>query len=314
MEINPLQAQDVWKDVGENIIFTTLLLNRTDQQQAQELIQEFADRANAIKNSMRIRYPEDELRVAIGFGAQAWSYLFPKASVPKELVTFSEIKGPKYTAVATPGDLFLHVRAHKMAVCYEVVEQLSHFLRNFTTVVDETHGFRYFEGRAIIGFIDGTENPANEDTASYALIGSEDPEFINGSYAFAQKYRHNMQAWNDLDTTDQEKAIGRKKFSDLELVDEQKDSNAHNIVSQDNDDGVEHKIVRMNVPYSDPATGITGTYFIGYSRYFSVTHRMLVNMFSQNDRLLDFSTPLTGSMYFIPSRSLLARIAAGELC
>ncbi len=106
---------------------------------------------------------------------------------------------------------------------------------------------------AIIGFVDGTENPSALDTPEYAVIGDEDPAFENGSYAFAQKYQHNLDAWNDLSTEDQEKAIGRKKFNDLELDDEAKLANSHNVVSQDNDGGVEHKIVRMNVPFSNPA-------------------------------------------------------------
>lgn len=69
----------------------------------------------------------------------------------------------------------------------------------------------------------------------------------------------------------------------------------------------------MNVPYGDPSRGVAGTYFIGYARHFTVTQRMLENMFSQSDRLLDFSTPITGNAFFIPAKSLLARIADGDL-
>ncbi|HAJ54001.1 MAG TPA: peroxidase, partial [Lactobacillus sp.] len=32
-----------------------------------------------------------------------------------------------------------------------------------------------------------------------------------------------------------------------------------------------------------------------------------------SDRLLDFSTPLTGELFFIPSKSVLGQIADGEL-
>ena len=118
------------------------------------------------------------------------------------------------------------------------MSQMRLFLKDFTTVVDETKGFRYFEGRAIIGFIDGTENPQMEDAANYAIIGDEDPNFENGSYAFAQKWRHNMDIWNHLTTETQEKAVGRKKFSDLELADDEKFKNAHNVASQATIDGV----------------------------------------------------------------------------
>ena len=311
--INPSAAQDVYRDAGENIQFTTYLIDREDIAKDREALAEFVDRLAAIERSMAIRYPDAQLKVAFGLGATAWRLLFPTASQPKELVDFTPINGPRYTAPATAGDLFMHVRAKEMAVVFEVMDQAREFLRDWTTVVDETHGFRYFEGRAIIGFIDGTENPAGADAAEYALIGDEDPEFANGSYAFAQKYTHNMDAWNALHTEDQEKAIGRHKFSDRELDDDDKLANAHNLASQDNMDGIEHKIVRMNVPYAKPGEGIAGTYFIGYARHFTVTQRMLENMFTQSDRLLDFSTPITGNAFFIPSRPLLERIAEGDL-
>ena len=101
---------------------------------------------------------------------------------------------------ASKGDIFLHLRADNEAVVYEMMSQLRLFLKDYTSLVDETKGFRYFEGRAIIGFIDGTEAPQIEDAAHYALVGDEDPFFENGSYAFAQKWHHNMDIWNKLTT------------------------------------------------------------------------------------------------------------------
>lgn len=313
MTVDIKRAQDVYKDAGESVIFTTLMLKREDQAKVKDAIAEFADMSNSIINSMRVRAPEAQAHIAWGFGSDAWDYLFPEAPKPKQLAPFQEIKGPKYTAVSTPGDIFIHVRASKMAVCYELMDQFMGILRPITTVEDETHGFRYFEGRAIIGFIDGTENPAGIESMDYTLIDeNEDPEFVNGSYAFAQKYTHNMDAWDALKTEDQEKSIGRHKFNDRELDDDEKLPNAHNVASKDEEGGVEHKIVRMNVPYSEPAKDIKGTYFIGYSKDFSITNRMLTNMFTKSDRLLDFSTPITGNLFFIPSKDTLEKIADGD--
>ncbi|MFC6171155.1 Dyp-type peroxidase [Loigolactobacillus jiayinensis] len=311
MPIDVRDAQAVYKDAGENIIFQTLLLKRDDQAAELAAIQDLAENMQSVINSMVIRYPEGRLSISFGLSAAAWTYLFPNAPRPKELETFTTIEGPKYVAPATGGDLFFHVRAQTAAITYEVMDQLGSFIQAATTVLDETHGFRYFEGRAIIGFVDGTENPATVEGADYALIGEEDPEFINGSYAFAQKYIHNMDAWKALKTEDQEKAIGRRKFSDKELPDDEKLKNAHNVVSQDNENGVEHKIVRMNVPYSDQ--GVTGTYFIGYAREWAITKRMLTSMLTNSDRLLDFSTPITGEVFFVPSKTVLAKIADDEL-
>lgn len=311
--MNPNQAQDVWKDAGEHVQFTVLELKREDQAKEQAAIEEFVDRYQAIIRSLRIRDNKGNLKASLGFSNAAWDYLFPNAPKPKELETYQTISGDKYSMPATKGDIFLHIRANDEAVVYEMISQCMLFLKDYTTVVDETKGFRYFEGRAIIGFIDGTEAPQVEDAADYAIVGDEDPFFENGSYAFAQKWRHHMDIWNKLTTEDQEKAVGRKKFSDLELSDKEKFKNAHNVTSQAKINGVEQKIVRMNVPYSDPASGITGTYFIGYSRHWTVTKKMLENMVEKHDYLLSFSDILSGQLFFIPSRPLLDKIADGEL-
>ncbi|MCT8394145.1 Dyp-type peroxidase [Weissella confusa] len=313
MPVTPTKAQDVWKDVGKNVSFVVLKLKRENLAADQEAIAEFADRSQAIERSMMIRAADANLKVSIGFSRTAWDYLFPNAAVPKQLETYTTLTGPEYSMPASEGDIFLHVRAGDEAVVYEVVRQFMVFLEPVATVLDETKGFRYFEGRAIIGFIDGTEAPAEFEAADYALVGEEDPEYINGSYAFAQKWLHDMDFWGKMKTEEQEKAVGRHKFDDLELEDDEKFHNAHNVAAKIEVDGEEQKIVRMNVPFSDPATGKTGTYFIGYSRYWSVTKAMLQQMVDMSDFLLTFSTIQSGQLFFIPSRDTLGEIADGAL-
>ena len=313
MPVTPTKAQDVWKDVGKNVSFVVLKLKRENLAADQEAIAEFADRSQAIERSMMIRAADANLKVSIGFSRTAWDYLFPNAAVPKQLETYTTLTGPEYSMPASEGDIFLHVRAGDEAVVYEVVRQFMVFLEPIATVFDETKGFRYFEGRAIIGFIDGTEAPAEFEAADYALVGEEDPEYINGSYAFAQKWLHDMDFWGKMKTEEQEKAVGRHKFDDLELEDDEKFHNAHNVAAKIEVDGEEQKIVRMNVPFSDPATGKTGTYFIGYSRYWSVTKAMLQQMVDMSDFLLTFSTIQSGQLFFIPSRDTLGEIADGAL-
>lgn len=312
MPINTLFAQDVWKDVGRSTSFTVFELNHKDQVAEREAIIDFADRFQAILRSLRIRAEESKLKATLGFSRKAWDYLFPNAPVPKELATYEGLKGPEAEMPATDGDIFIHVRANEEAVVYEAMSLFRKCLKDYTTVVDETKGFRYFEGRAIIGFIDGTEVPTGTELLESALIGDEDPEFINGSYAFAQKWQHDMDQWDSLSTETQEKGIGRRKFNDLELDDDEKMVNAHNVVSKLEIDGEEQKIVRMNTPYSDPATGITGTYFLGYARHWLTIEGMLKQMVEQTDYLLTFSQVLTGQTFFIPSLTTLDKIAEGE--
>ena len=178
------------------------------------------------------------------------------------------------------------------------------------STADEVHGFRYFEARDLLGFVDGTENPVGDAMAEAALIGDEDPEFAGGSYVIVQKYLHDLETWNALSVEEQELVIGRTKLEDIELDDEVKPANAHNALNVIEVDGEEISILRDNMPFGNAAHDEFGTYFIGYARDPGITEQMLQNMFvgrpaGNYDRILDFSTAITGSLFFVPSLSVL---------
>ena len=273
-----MKSQDVTNKPGENALF--MVFGLTAGNEAAEKVKELCGSFAALVKSMRNRFPEAEVSVVMGFGANAWGRLFPELPRPKELEVFKEIKGEKYTAVSTPGDLFFHIRAKRRDVCYELATLISNALQGAVEHIDEVHGFRYFDGRAIIGFVDGTENPDSDEAYGYATVGGEEPFFKGGSYAFAQKYIHDMDKWNNLPTEEQEKVVGRRKYNDLELSEDEKPQNAHNAVTNITDEeGDELKIVRANMPFANPAKGEFGTYFIGYAGTFTTTRRMLENMF-----------------------------------
>ena len=307
-----MNPQDVSTGPGESAIFMVFGLLDTDE--AEGTVKELCANFAAIVRSMRKRWPELEPSAIMGFGAEAWARLFPELSKPKELEPFEAIHGEKHTAPSTPGDLFFHIRAKRVSVGYEMAAIICEALAGAVEPVDEVHGFRYFDGRAILGFVDGTENPEYDEAVDFSVIGDEDPDFKGGSYAFVQKYLHDMKAWNALPVEEQEKAIGRRKFNDVELADEEKPANAHNAVTNITDEeGNELKIVRANMPFANPAKGEYGTYFIGYAATFSTTRKMLENMFigdpaGNTDRLLEFSTAVTGTLFFVPDWNLLERL------
>ncbi len=313
MKLNELNHQNVTSGPGENALFIvyTLKHEKDTNQKIKDLCANFA----AIARSMGNRYPDIEVKAAMGFGSDAWDRLFPKYKKPKELKPFKEIKGDIYTAPSTSGDLFFHIRAKRVAACYEIAAIINEKIGHVVKSEDEVHGFRYFDGRAIIGFVDGTENPQNYEAYEAAIIGDNDKHFKGGSYAFVQKYIHSMSKWNNLSTEEQEKVIGRKKFNDIELSDEEKPKNAHNAVTNiEDENGNELKIIRANMPFANPSKNEFGTYFIGYASTFSTTQKMLENMFigeprGNYDKLLDFSTAVTGTLFFVPTFDMLEELA-----
>src|SRR5215469_1428994 len=188
--------------------------------------------------------------------------------------------------------------------------QIMDSIRDAVSVADEVHGFRYFDDRDVMGFVDGTENPRGRDAGNAAIVGMEDAAFLGGSYVIVQKYLHDMKAWNALPTEMQERIIGRRKLSDVELSDADKPAYAHNALTNIEENGRQLQILRDNMPFGRPGHGEFGTYFIGYCRTPRVTEKMLENMFVGNpagnyDRLLDFSRPVTGILFFVPTATFL---------
>ena len=148
-----------------------------------------------LQRSVGARVPAGALTCVAGIGSAVWDRLF-SGPRPAGLHPFPELSGSKYIAIATPGDLFFHIKAMSMNLCFEMTAQIMDRLSGAVTVEDEVHGFRYFEERDLLGFVGGTENPCGPAAAEAALVGSEDPRFAGGSYVVAQKYLHDRRAWN----------------------------------------------------------------------------------------------------------------------
>jgi putative iron-dependent peroxidase len=266
----------------------------------------------ALVRAVGFREPAGNLSCCMGFGSAAWDRLFGEPR-PAELHAFREIRAETRHAVATAGDLLFHIRAERMDLCFELATQIMARLAGAVSPVYEVHGFRYFDSRDLLGFVDGTENPTAGAATEATIIGDEDIAFAGGSYVIVQKYLHDLAAWNALPTEAQERIIGRTKLSDIELDDAIKPSSAHNALTVIEEDGREIKILRDNMAFGQAGQGEFGTFFIGYSRSPRTIEQMLENMFvgrppGNYDRILDFSRATTGNLFFVPSAMFLDEV------
>ena len=305
-------AQAVAAPLTRAAIFLIATLNSGPENRA--TVRSFCGDVAALLRAVEFRDIEGGLSCVVGFGSDAWDRLFGPPR-PAKLHPFREIRaGAARHAVSTPGDLLFHIRAKRMDLCFELATQIMARIGGAVSPVDEVQGFRYFDDRDLIGFVDGTENPRGETAIDAVLIGEEDAAFAGGSYVIVQKYLHNLNAWNALSTEAQERIIGRTKLSDIELDDSIKPTSAHNALTTIVEDGKEIKILRDNMPFGRASMGEFGTYFIGYSRSPSTIEQMLENMFigrppGNYDRLLDFSLAVTGNLFFVPSATFLENVA-----
>jgi porphyrinogen peroxidase len=299
-------AQPVLTPLTASAVILVLAIDDGGESAVNDLLADLSGLARTVG----FRSPEGGLAVVAGIGSTAWDRLFAGPR-PAELHPFQALDGGRHQAVATPGDLLFHIRAATMDLCWELASLLVGRLAGAATVLDEVHGFKYFDERDLLGFVDGTENPSGPAAETAVTIGSEDATFAGGSYLIVQKYLHDIDAWNALTVEEQELVIGRAKLSNVEMDDDVKPSNSHVALSTIVEpDGTQRQILRDNMPFGSLRGGEFGTYFIGYAATPSVTELMLRRMFlgdppGNYDRILDFSTAVTGSLFFVPSAELL---------
>ena len=301
-----VQPQAILAPLTPAAIFLVVTIDEGGEATVRDALPDLSGLVRAIG----FRDPAKRLSAITSIGSDAWDRLFGGPR-PAELHPFIELAGPRHAAPATPGDLLFHIRAETLDVCFELASRILKSMAGAVTVVDEVHGFQFFDNRDLLGFVDGTENPDGAKAVSATAIGEEDPEFEGSCYVHVQKYVHDMPSWESLSGSEQERVIGRTKLDDIELDDDEKPANSHvalNVITTD--DGTELKIVRRNMPFGEVGKGEYGTYFIGYSRTPRVTERMLRNMFlgdppGNTDRILDFSTAETGGLFFSPTVDFL---------
>jgi len=301
-------SQQVCSRPARAAIVLVLTVHETDA--ALEATRSLLGDLPGLTRSVSFRVPEDELISVVGVGAALWDRLF-RGARPRGLHPLQEVRGAVHTAPSTPGDLLLHLRAEHVDLCFELARLVMARLRGHADVVDEVRGFRYFDERDLLGFVDGTENPEGDDAVAAVTVGDEDPAHAGGSYVVVQKYLHDMDAWHGLPVEEQERVIGRSKLDDVEMPDDVKPSNSHialNDISDEHGDDLD--IVRENMPFGSMASGELGTYFIGYVKDPATIERMLRNMFvgvpeGNHDRILDYSRAVTGGLYFVPSEGFL---------
>ena len=309
----PIDAQSIDAPLSRSAIFLVVGIGPTAEALTQ--VRAVLSGIDDLVKTVGFRDLGGRLSCIAAIGSDAWDRLAP-AKRPAELRKFTALRGNRHAAPSTAGDILFHIRADRPDFCFELERLILDALGESVAIIDEVSGFRYFDSRDLLGFVDGTANPTGADLPSSALVGAEDPDFVGGSYVVVQKYLHDLPAWNGTDTRLQEHIIGRTKADNIEINDNAQTRKSHKSLATIVDaDGGEHDILRDNMPFGQPGQKIFGTYFIGYSRQLWVIEAMLQRMFvgdppGSYDRLLDFSTALTGTTFFAPANHTLKGLAS----
>lgn len=237
----------------------------------------------------------------IAFGAGAWDQIYPAAR-PEGLAPFQAFADDGRRAPATEADIFLHLRADRRDLIFALARRVRLALGEAVEVIEEVHGFRNFDSRDLIGFVEGTENPQGiEERSAVALLGEGD--FAGGSFVNIQRYLHDLTRWEALSVREQEDIIARTKEDDVEYPSDQKPPTAHIKRVSIEVDGESLKLLRHSMPYG--TADEHGLYFVAYAGRPDSFSRMLEAMIVADeaghyDHLMDYTRAVTGAAFFAP--------------
>lgn len=260
-----------------------------------------------IRKSIGQKDADAGLSITVGFGSNGWARLFPDRPMPVELHPFVELHDGGRHAPSTPGDVFVMVKSERIDLNFQAAKYLAAAFTPVADLVDDVQGYAYLDGRDMIDFVDGTENPVNAARVDAALVDGDGPD-AGGSYLMVQKYVHRSPQWDAETTESQEGVIGRTKADDIEIDDDLKQPYAHNVRSKVEIDGTEIKMYRQNRAFGNAREH--GTMFVGFAASASTVETSLRQMFVADedgayDHLLDFTDAVTGTNYFVPPQTLL---------
>lgn len=243
------------------------------------------------------RAPDAELSCVIGFSYDGWLRVAGRTA-PSGMRPFEPVYGVTQTAPASPGDLILHVRTASRGLCFELVTRVVGELRDAVRVELEVQAFRSLDNRSLLGFVEDGDNPTGAVAAEVALIGAADPEHAGGSFVLAQTFLHDLPAWDRLHVCEQERVVGRDKLLNTPLPGHDADRHRRRRHQAP-------QLLRQSMAFGSPALGEFGTVTVAYAGSpdvleASVRTRFVGVPLGTYDPLLDFSTAMSGGLFYVP--------------
>ena len=249
--------------------------------------------------------------LVVGVGPRLWQLLEPDIPLA-DFHDFTAIQGTDHHNVpATQHDLWVWTHGTGPDLALDAARAVTHCLSPVATLAVDQPGFVYQDSRDLTGFIDGTANPPLGDAPGVALVPDGQPG-AGGAFAMTMRWIHNLDAFDELSSEEQERIIGRTKPDSIELDDATKPPTAHIARVEFEEGGEELELYRRSVPYG--TVHEYGLFFVAFSRDPTRFDKLLGRMFGTapdgiRDRLTDFTRPVTGSYYFAPALQTLEGLA-----
>jgi len=286
------------------------LINALDGHQAPLRVQ--LARLHALIQRLSDQFSESNLSAVIAIGAGYWDTLYPNAR-PQDLQSFPPLIVDDLDMPASPYDLFLQIRSDRYDVLHLAAQQCLQLLQPYIELQEQVHAFRYMDGRDLTGFIDQPRAPKGRRKRELALVAEEmDPLFAGGSYLHFQRYRLDLNRWQQLTQNQQELIMGYKKMDGSFIPSAQLSEQSHAVKASLEPDEQSMPLLFQNMPYGH--IKVQGMLTLGFSCDGKAYLLWLKNRMGQSgqqnyDLLLDYVQADCGAAFFAPSVSFMEQEA-----
>uniref|UniRef100_A0A194ALU0 Deferrochelatase/peroxidase YfeX n=1 Tax=Pinctada fucata TaxID=50426 RepID=A0A194ALU0_PINFU len=273
--------------------------------------------AKAVKNLQKyvdqvvdpaMRDEEDEILAGVGFGPNFFAQIGGKAL---KNYNYPHRKGALGDMPSSGGDVFIHAKCNTTSKLFELAQVI---MKNMPAGSVEKYediiSFVYRNGRDLSGFIDGTENAADDENRQRIAVQEKN----GGSYVITQKWLHDLNVIQKEKDKTLEGWVGRGISDSTELS--RKSISSH-VARMTGGNGWEQKkeaeIVRQSMPFGNLA-GEHGLFFIGYAKdpyHFEFMLDRMVGAGSDNhcDDIMRLSKNTKGTYWYFPGEEELTKLA-----
>lgn len=253
-----------------------------------------------------MRDEDDEVWAGVGFGYDTLQKLGIK---PNENFTYPHRKGANGDMPSSGGDIFIHAKSNDHSKLFELAQKVVNALpAGSVQDFEDVYGWVYQNGRDLSGFIDGTENSADDDSRFDVAVQKTN----GGSYCITQKWLHDLEYIAKEKERNLESFVGRSRADSIELKRKAESSHVARMVgSTAFHDKKKFEIVRQSMPFGTVREQ-HGLFFIGYAespRNFEfMLDRMVGTNDSHHDDIMKFTKNVKGTYWYFPSLGELKRV------
>jgi putative iron-dependent peroxidase len=300
---------DIFAAMGKNQWY--LHLSRTEGADLNKI--------KSVIRDVRAHCASEGINLVVGFGPTLLADL--TSDVPDDFqpfVTIESADGSGRQAKGTQEELLFWMNHNDKGLVWLAQYQARTALKGHMKVARETPTFIYGASLDMTGFIDGTGNPQGEAAERAAAVVPDGQPGAGGSFINAQRWIHDLEAWNEMSVEEQEQVFGRRKADSARLEKQPAFSHLSHVelregATADDTKPKRDEMTRRSTPYAFH-DGSVGLYFMAFCKTQAPFRERLRAMYAADggvrDRLVDFSNPASGSFYFAPSVETLEQALA----